>query len=173
LPESVLKLIKEFAMKTISTIGLTLILILSSSSIAISKKRTPKIHRSPQPITIMAKHALSGYVHPKGVLSVREEVMDPDAAYRWRGVYQADPNYPPIKAQTDAGLISIGGNAVSAYCDQVRDSGIKIGTRQGDYCSYIFKDAQGKEWKAVARGDSDYHQPESGRFSVFIGVPGS
>jgi hypothetical protein len=43
--------------------------------------------------------------------------MDPDAAYRWRGVYQADPNYPPIKAQTDAGFTSIGGNAVSAYCD--------------------------------------------------------
>jgi hypothetical protein len=98
--------------------------------------------------------------------------MDPDAAYRWRGVYQADPNYPPIKAQTDAGFTSIGGNAVSAYCDQVRDSGIKIGTRNGDYCSYIFKDAQGKEWQAVARGDSDYHRPESATFSVFIGVPG-
>jgi hypothetical protein len=159
-------------MKTISTLGLTLIFILGSSSIAISKSRAQKIRQSPRPTTIMAKHAVSGYVHPKGVLSVREEVMDPTASYRWRGVYQANPNYPPIKAQTAAGWTSIGGNAVSAYCDQVQASGIKIGTRQGGYCSYTFKDAQGKEWQAIARDDSDYHQPESGEFSVFIGLPG-
>jgi hypothetical protein len=152
-------------MKTIFIPGLALIMLLG-----FPLDSAPKRHTMSNPV--QAKHTLPGYIHPKGVLSIKEEVGDTTTAYLWRGIYKADPNNPPIKseiARFGHSNYGVGDAAFSVYCKLVKSKGIKV-HNPGDMCGYNFKDRQGKTWRAIVR--SDYHSPDSGEFSVFIGTPG-
>jgi hypothetical protein len=159
-------------MKTALATGLILIVFSGFPSGAAPKQRTQIIPKSTTSNPVRAKYPLPGYIHPKGILSIKEEVGDSKTAYLWRGIYKADPNYPPVKseiARFGRSNYGVGDAAVSVYCELVKSKGIKT-HNPGGMCGYNFKDRQGKTWRAIVRGD--YHSQESGEFSVFIGIPG-
>ena len=49
--------------------------------------------------SVKAKCPFKGYIHPIGVLAVREILGDKSTSYRWKAVYRADPDHPKIKAE--------------------------------------------------------------------------
>ncbi|PSB59416.1 hypothetical protein [Chamaesiphon polymorphus] len=127
-------------------------------------------------VKVRAKYPFKSYIHPIGVLSVRETVGDRTTAYRWMGVYRADPNHPKIKAELQrvgkSEYYGVGDAAISVYAAQLRSAGIKIDGRMTGLVSYKIKDSRGRTWSVYARSDRDFHPVESGEFSVVIGIPG-
>lgn len=125
---------------------------------------------------VKAKCPFKGYIHPIGVLSVRESIGDNSTSYRWQAVYRADPNHPKIKAELEkvgkSDYYGLGDAAVSVYDEQLESMGVKIDGRMTGIVSYTIKDRQGRKWSVTVRGDRDFHSSESGEFSVFIGTPG-
>jgi hypothetical protein len=128
---------------------------------------------------VKAKYALKSYIHPIGVLSVRERRPSHNSSLNlWEGVYRADSNYPKIKANLkkfgtksavdeffEYGLSSA---AVSVYRDQVEAAGIKAISSGIGMFEYKIKDRQGRVWSVIVRGDRDFHPIDSGEFTVVI-----
>jgi hypothetical protein len=125
---------------------------------------------------VKAKYALKSYIHPIGVLSVRESKSY--GLDLWKGVYCADPNHPKIKANLkkfgkksavydffDYGLNSA---AVSVYKEQVEAAGIKATSSGIGMFEYKIKDDRGRVWSVIVRGDRDFHPIDSGEFTVVI-----
>jgi hypothetical protein len=125
---------------------------------------------------VKAKCPFKNYIHPIGVLSVRESIGNNSTAYRWKAVYRADPNHPKIKSELEkvgkSDYYGLGDAAVSVYDEQLESAGVKIDGRMAGIVSYTIADRQGRKWSVVVRGDRDFHSIESGEFTVFIGIPG-
>jgi hypothetical protein len=124
--------------------------------------------------SVKAKCPFKGYIHPIGVLSVRETLGDRSTSYRWKAVYRADPNHPKIKAELvgKSEYYGLGDAAVSVYDEQVESAGVKNDGRMTGMFSYIIRDRQGRKWQVMVRGDRDFHSLESGEFTVSISTPG-
>jgi hypothetical protein len=127
--------------------------------------------------SVKAKYPLKSYIHPIGVLSVRESIGNNSTLpYQWKGIYRADPNHPKIKAELKkvgkSEYYGLGDAAVSVYDEQVESAGVKIDGRMTGILDYTIRDRQGRKWSVTVRGDRDFHSLESGEFTVFIGIPG-
>jgi hypothetical protein len=125
---------------------------------------------------VKAKCPFKNYIHPIGVRSVRERIGDNSTAYRWEGVYLADPNHPKIKAELKkvgkSDYYGLGDAAVSVYDEQLESAGVKIDGRMTGIVGYTIKDRHGRKWSVIVRGDRDFHSVESGEFTVSIGPLG-
>ncbi len=152
-------------MKTITSIGLALSIFCSPEiGLAVAK--------------VVANYPFKtykGYIHPIGILSVTEEIGKSNYAYRWKGLYRADPNNPKIKAELkkvgESKYYGLSAAAVSVYDKQVEALGIKVDSRMTGIFSYMVKDRQGRQWQVIVRGDQDFYTSKSGEFSVFRSPP--
>jgi hypothetical protein len=127
--------------------------------------------------TRIAKYAPKGYIHPIDAIFVREKVGNSNTAYKWEGVYRADPNNPKIKAELKkvgkSDYYSMGDAAVSIYERQLATSGIKVISLGTGSCTYMIRDRRGKEWQVMVGGDSVVTIPrKSPEFTTSISTPG-
>ncbi len=125
----------------------------------------------------IAKYAPLGYVHPIDAIFIREKVGNSNTAYKWEGVYRANPHNPKIKAELKkvgkSDYYSIGDAAVSVYEKQLASSGVKVRSLGTGSCTYMIKDIRGKEWQVMVTGDSVVTIPKkSTEFMASISTPG-
>jgi hypothetical protein len=125
----------------------------------------------------IAKHAPLGYIHPIYAIFIREKVGNSNTAYKWEGIYRADPNNPKIKAELKrvgkSDYYNIGDAAVSVYEKQLASSGIKVQSLGAGYCTYMIRDSRGKEWQVMVGVGSVVTTPrKSPEFTASISIPG-
>ena len=125
----------------------------------------------------IAKYAPLGYIHPEGAIFIREEVGNSNTAYKWQGVYRANPHHPKIQAELKrvgkSDYYSIGDAAVSVYERQLASLGVKVRSLDAGSCTYMIKDVRGKEWQVMVTGDSVVTIPKkSSEFTASVSTPG-
>jgi hypothetical protein len=125
----------------------------------------------------IAKYAPKGYIHPIDAIFIRETVGNSNTAYKWEGVYRADPNHPKIKAELKrvgkSDYYSMGDAAVSVYERQLARSGIKVISLGTGSFTYNIRDSQAQEWQVMVGGDPIVTIPKkSTEFTASISTPG-
>jgi hypothetical protein len=125
----------------------------------------------------IAKYAPLGYIHPIDAIFIREKVGNSNTAYKWEGVYRADPNNTKIDAELKrvgkSDYYSIGDAAVSIYERQLATSEIKVISLGTGSCTYMIRDLRGKEWQVMIGVGSVLTIPrKSPEFTASISTPG-
>jgi hypothetical protein len=125
----------------------------------------------------IAKYAPPGYIHPIDAIFILEKVGNSNTAYKWEGVYRADPHNPKIKAELKrvgkSDYYGIGDAAVSIYEKQLTSSGIKVQSLGAGYCTYTIGDSRGKEWQVMVGVGAVVTIPrKSPEFTASISTPG-